>query len=368
MAQTQTAYPKRIWAPVRQQAADSFLILMIAAFAVTVIVTRLFLQLSGYPQVGGGGTFHIAHMLWGGLLLFLALVVLLMWANHWVMWLSALAGGIGVGLFIDEVGKFITSTNDYFFPLAFPIMYAFLLACVWLYLRMRRAQPRDTRTLLYHALEDLKQVLDYDLDPFERRELVGELTQVLSAAQDVNERNLAKALLSFVQSEETRLARAPNRIERTWMWIKFVAARWPSRRAFKWLLVAGFAIAGVNAIVELGAFWGWLAGAFNGTRLPDFVIINGRSQYAVTDPILLLFYQVANVLTGMMMGVTAALLALGKERRALRLGTFALVLSLTIVNLLTFYFSQLYAIGVALAQLVLLTGAILYRWRFFINK
>ena len=68
------------------------------------------------------------------------------------------------------------------------------------------------------------------------------------------------------------------------------------------------------------------------------------------------------------MGVAAALLVLGKERRALRLGTLALVLSLTIVNLLTFYFSQLYAIGVALAQLVLLTGASLYRWRFIINK
>lgn len=368
MAQAQGEYPKRIWSPVRQQAADSFLILMIAAFAVTVIVTRLFLQLSGYPQVGGGGTFHIAHMLWGGLLLFIALVALLLWANHWVMWLCALAGGIGVGLFIDEVGKFITSSNDYFFPLAFPIMYAFLLACVWLYLRVRRAQPRDTRTLLYHALEDLKQVLDNDLDPFERRELVSELTLVIGAAQDVNERNLAKALLSFVQSEETRLARAPNRIERAWMWVKFVAARWPARGVFKWLLVAGFALAGINAVVLLGALWGWLTGAFNGAGLPDFVIINGRSQYAVTDPTLLLIYQVANIATGILMGVTAVLLGLGKERRALRLGTFALVLSLTIVNLLTFYFSQLYAVGVALAQLVLLTGAILYRWRFFINK
>lgn len=368
MAKTPTVHPKRLWSPVRQQAADSFLILLIAAFAVTVIVTRLFLQLSGYPQIGGGGTYHIAHMLWGGLLLFVALVALLLWANHWVLWFAALTGGIGVGLFIDEVGKFITSSNDYFFPLAFPIIYAFLLACVWLYLRVRRAQPRDTRTLLYHALEDLKQVLDNDLDPFEHQELVSELTQVVRQAQDVNERNLAKALLTFVQAKETRLARQPNAVERAWVWVKFIAARWPTRRQFKWVLVAGFAIAGVNALFQLGALWGWLSGALDGAGLPDFVIVNGKSQYAVNDPTLLLVYQVANIVIGVLVGFTAVLLALGKERRGLRIGTFALALSLTVVNLLTFYFSQLYAIGVALAQLALLSGALIYRWRFFLNK
>src|SRR6187399_2311751 len=109
----------RIWSPVRMQAADSFLIMMIISFAVTVIIVRVSLQLTGYPQIGNG-TFHIAHLLWGGLLLFVSLVILLMWANHWVLWLASIAGGIGVGLFIDEVGKFITQNNDYFFPLAFP--------------------------------------------------------------------------------------------------------------------------------------------------------------------------------------------------------------------------------------------------------
>lgn len=368
MAQTQATQYKRIWSPVRQQAADSFLLLMIASFAVTVIVTRVFLQLSGYPQIGGGGTFHIAHLLWGGLLLFVALVTLLLLANHWVLWLAALAGGIGVGLFIDEVGKFITSSNDYFFPLAFPIIYAFLLACVWLYVRVRRAQPRDTRTLLYHALEDLKQVLDNDLDPFERRELVSELNLVVKQAQDVNERNLAKALLSFVQAEETRLAREPNAVERAWVWAKFVAAHWPARRTFKWLLVAGFALAGINAVFQIGALLAWVSGLLNGIQVPEFVIVNGKSAYAVNDPTLLLIYQVANIVTGILMGVAALLLAFGRERRGLRVGTLALLVSLTIVNLLTFYFSQLYAIGVALAQLVLLLGATLYRWRFYLNK
>lgn len=367
MAQPKSAQLKRIWSPVRQQAADSFLILLIASFAITVIVVRVFLQLSGYPQVGNS-TFHIAHLLWGGLLLFIAVVIVLLWANHWVLWLASVAGGIGVGLFIDEVGKFITQDNDYFFPLAFPIIYAFLLACVWLYLRVRRSTPRDTRTLLYHALEDMKQVVDHDLDPFEHKALIDELNLVLQRAQNPNEQRLAKALLDFVRTEGVILAKEPNTIERAWSWAKFIAARWPSRKVFKWLLLAGFALAGINALVQIGGLVAWTDGFLNGLALPDFVIMNGKSEYAVNSPTLLLFYHLGNIVTGVLMGIAAVFLGVGRERRALRIGTFALILSLTIVNLLTFYFSQLYAIGVALAQLTLLLAAAIYRWRFFINE
>ena len=74
------------------------------------------------------------------------------------------------------------------FPLAFPIIYAFLLACVWLYLRVRHSKAEDSRTMLYFALEDMKQILDHDLDPFERTILVRELTAVLDKTRNSNER------------------------------------------------------------------------------------------------------------------------------------------------------------------------------------
>lgn len=50
MASAQATHPKRIWTPVRQQAADSFLILLIASFAVTVMVTRFFCNWRGIPK------------------------------------------------------------------------------------------------------------------------------------------------------------------------------------------------------------------------------------------------------------------------------------------------------------------------------
>lgn len=363
----QTAHRKL--SPVKQQAADSYLVLFIAASSLTVILVRIFLQLTGYPQVGDT-TFHVAHVLWGGLLLFLSILLTLVWANNWVLWAVALLGGIGTGLFIDEVGKFITQSNDYFFPLAFPIIYGFVVVCVWLYLRVRRSQPRDTRTLLYHIVGDLKQVIDNDLDPFEYSILVGELNQALAGANNPNERNLARALLEFVKTRDLELAREPNAIERAWGWTKFVAARWPSRRVFRALLLAGLGMATVSAALKLGALLVLRAETLQqfAVTLSSFVIVSGKSQYEVNHPVLFTIHMGGIALTGLMAGLAGALLLLGWERPALRLGTLGLALSLTVVNLLTFYFSQLYALSDAVGQLILLLGITIYRWRFYLNK
>jgi hypothetical protein len=70
---------------------------------------------------------------------------------------------------------------------------------------------------------------------------------------------------------------------------------------------------------------------------------------------------------GVLCAAAALMLFSRRERLGLRIGSLAMILSLTVVSLLTFYFSQLYAIGNALWHLVLLLGAVVYRWRFFLN-
>ena len=61
----------RVRQPVKREDAEHYLLLTLLSFAASVTLTRLFLSLSGYPQIGGG-ELHVAHMLWGGLLLFAA--------------------------------------------------------------------------------------------------------------------------------------------------------------------------------------------------------------------------------------------------------------------------------------------------------
>jgi hypothetical protein len=60
----------------------------------TVLITRLILGLSGYPQIGGKGL-HIAHVLPGGLLMLLAIFLLLSYVGPVVRPAAALVGGSG---------------------------------------------------------------------------------------------------------------------------------------------------------------------------------------------------------------------------------------------------------------------------------
>ena len=80
----------------------------------TIVCIRTQLWLTHYPQLGGHGL-HIAHLLWGGLLMVISLGILLSLLGRRARQPAAIVGGVGFGFFIDELGKFITSDNNYFF-------------------------------------------------------------------------------------------------------------------------------------------------------------------------------------------------------------------------------------------------------------
>jgi hypothetical protein len=120
----------------------------------TVLLTRSFLALAGYPQVGGS-KFHIAHVLYGGLLLTAACVSLLAFLSPMTKIVASVLGGIGFGLFIDEVGKFITKDVNYFYKPAFAIIYVcFIVLFGVMRLLARRGFRADEAVLI--ALESLQ--------------------------------------------------------------------------------------------------------------------------------------------------------------------------------------------------------------------
>src|SRR5438034_6470211 len=88
----------------------------------TILIVRTQLYLTNYPQLGGHGL-HIAHLLYGGIIMVIAIGMLLTYLGRSVRHSAAVLGGIGFGFFIDELGKFITSDNNYLYKPAAAIVY-----------------------------------------------------------------------------------------------------------------------------------------------------------------------------------------------------------------------------------------------------
>jgi hypothetical protein len=353
----------RVRQPVKRLDAEYYLLLMLLSFAASVTLTRAFLFLTGYPQIGGGDL-HVAHLLWGGLFLFVASLLPLILANRWALNAAALLSGLGVGLFIDEVGKFITSANDYFYPAAAPIIYAFFLLTVLVYLRVRRPPAQDARSALYRVLEGLHEVLDRDLDREERADLEAQLRYIAEQKEHPDLAHLARELSRFIASDALHMVdERPSLAERLIIRWRAIQARWINRPRLKMFLVVGFAALGVQALFDpavvgltivLPADWGrWLP------RLVDLGRVSGagglmgfRLQLALEGAV------------GVLMWAGSILLVLRRERVGLMLGYLGLLLSLTTVNLLVFFFEQFSTIALALAQFGLLLGVIHFRRRY----
>lgn len=131
--------------------AEMFLVSSVAA----ILAIRAALYATGYPKLGGGGI-HIAHMLWGGLMMFCAQLLLMLCFGRRTERVAAILGGIGFGTFIDELGKFITEDNDYFYrptPVILYIIFSVLFVALKLVEPHYEAERFDERESLGNALE-----------------------------------------------------------------------------------------------------------------------------------------------------------------------------------------------------------------------
>jgi len=339
--------------PIRRENADKYLFILLISFAISVSFTRLFLNLTGFPKIGGG-ELHFAHVLWGGLILFLAVLILLIFANRSVFYISSAAAGIGMGLFIDEIGKFITSTNDYFYPPAAPVIYVFFLLIVLVYIQTKKPILKDTRSQLYEVFEDFKEVLDNDLSLQEKSDLNLRLENIILQSDQKDLTKLAETLRDFLNNPEL-----------------FLVPEKPSRWMFYYSRFTEF----INNFltpknVQAGLVGGLLAWSIWTLAMPtQFFITSGRTEHtleAIFNLIdlriirgkfsmnlyfILLSLQAA---IGAFIFIFSIIFPFKFSQSVLNLIYFLLLISLTILTPLMFYFDQFSSIINASLQFVLI--------------
>ncbi|MCE5291224.1 MAG: hypothetical protein LLG14_18580 [Nocardiaceae bacterium] len=238
-------------------AAEAFLIIAI----ITILATRSYLHLTGYPQIGGGNL-HIAHALWGGALMMTSLIIGWLFIGFGVRATAVVLGGIGLGLFLDEVGKFVTKDNDYFYGPSAEIMYILVAGVLVLNRIIRDLRPPSAREFLANAAEIAAQGIVQGM-PQARREWAHGLAQAAEdAGADPASVAHVRGLIDLCGPGDGKLASLKNTA------IGWIPA-WT--RSHRWIPVVGWLMvltAGLG--VAFGAIGAALGGYFYEDRRVHF--------------------------------------------------------------------------------------------------
>ena len=347
--------------PVQRTRSEAHVIISIATFAATVILTRLFLDLTGYPQVGNS-VLHIAHALWGGLLLIIAAILPLILINDWALLLSAGLSGLCFGLFIDEVGKFITQKNDYFFPPAAPVVYGCLLILVLVLLLVTKTRRDKPRNELYRAIEALYEIAEGDLDANEWKALFDRLAVARQSA-DPQIAGLAAALQTYLRGNTISIVPV-----KPGPWQRFVGRMRSigQRVGRKWhrrLIIITMSLVVIGTALMAGLLL--LAANMDHTTIPQMVTaFLNQNEIASANNGLWFYLRVAlELLVAVLAFITVILLLLKREKAGLRAALLALLIALTGGTLLAFYLDQFQAAITALYQFLVLLMVVAYqRW------
>lgn len=316
--------------------------LLITAVA-TILVIRTQLWLTNYPQLGGGGL-HIAHLLWGGLFMLIAIGLLLSFLGQPVRHRAAVLGGVGFGFFIDELGKFITSDNDYFYRPAAALIYLIFLG---LFAFSRWAAKRGgltTRESLINAINMLGEAARHPLDERQRVHAMELLDHADQADPLVPELRRILARIHVVPPAP------PSRLERWSLAVRAWFVRLAARPRFATALVVCFGIWAVLTLTSTAEL-----------SLSLVLDLGGAHPGFVSDALADMQFQnyasvVASLVSAILVIRGIVLLRRGDRLGGLRRFERALLVSILITQVFAFVESQFGAVfGLAL-NLVLLAG------------
>ena len=217
----------------RVTAMRDFEVFFVSSVA-TILLVRAILAATGWPQLGGG-KIHFAHLLWGGIGMLLAFILFMAMQGRVWDFLASLSAGIGFGLFLDELGKFITSDNDYFFQPAIAIMYVLFVVLFFVFRWLGRVEKMGPETALVNAFDFAKEAAMRAMNRSERDEAL----YVLGRADQSD--TVVQALTTALRGIEPP-EKKPNAAARVWdtahaSWQRLITGVWFRRIVLAWFVV-----------------------------------------------------------------------------------------------------------------------------------
>ncbi|MFI5261164.1 MAG: hypothetical protein ACHQZR_01260 [Candidatus Limnocylindrales bacterium] len=301
--------------------------LFLVGAVVAVLAIRVYLNLTGFPKVGGG-VLHISHMLWGGLLLLIGVFLYATFLDRRVRPIAAVVAGVGFGTFIDEIGKFVTADNDYFFKPTGALIY---LALVGVFLLVRATQVRRMlapQDALAEALILAANAQGGQLDVAARRRALGLIAQADHADP------LVEAVHRYLEGVPTAgdapLASLLDRVER--LYLRVEGESW-----FERFLAVVFGLYAIGSVVAAGV----LLIAFGDLAAGGDVVNLGLAISAIASGLL--------VARGLLLLPTSRL-------AAYHYATWGILVSLLVTQPFLFYVSEPFAILGLVANLLAYAG------------
>lgn len=219
--------------PARASEGSRRVVEFVVVATLTIVGVRVYLAATGYPQIGGTSNLHIAHALFGGALMIAALAIGWLLLGARVRQCAVVIGGIGMGLFLDEVGKFVTKTNDYFYHPAAELMYLTILLVVIGGSLVQMVGRRSPREILLNARIAVAEGQAFGLSSAQRAELLERLGTAERRGADHAEVAELVVAAGRCDVHDGRIARAGRAIRRAlpgWLTAPWLAV------GFGWLM------------------------------------------------------------------------------------------------------------------------------------
>lgn len=315
---------------IRDPHADALIEIWLVSAVVSILVIRAYLALTGYPQVGGD-TLHIAHMLWGGLGMVIGFGMLIIYAHRVWKPIAALVSGIGFGTFIDELGKFITKDNDYFYQPTIALIYGIIVSLFLIgrYIGSRRT-PTDSDRLFY-AADGVQWALIGKLDQRRRDHALENLAATGDASPFASDlRHILETADLAERQHRSRILALRDRLEQGY-W-KLVSNNWLER-----IVIGLFVFKGIQVLVTLAVGVG--TGSF---RIGDGLSF---SEWGAT---------IAAIVGGVLALWGVVWLLRKARRRALRLFSASILVSILFGQFFAFASEEFLALGNLVVELLIL--------------